>query len=190
MFHARALARSGTKIEIWVLRDASVVVLETFGHRELDGTQRRGVVLLGIAKARFEGLTQAGVAQPLRALVRGAGSVRHGKRQRQGLRHLIVNGVLLEVVGHCKHSVLLQKVLCGREEEGVMGDGGAALDGEEEEDALEGMEEEALDEDGMRWRIWGGGGVGGGVGVGVAASVLQAGSAPPERSTRPNEQGR
>jgi len=158
------LARSGTKIEIWVLRDTDVVLLETFGHRELDGTQRRGVVLLGIAKARFEGLTQAGVAQPLRALVRGAGSVRHGKRQRQGLRHLIVNGVLLEVVGHCKHSVLLQKVLCGREEEGVMGDGGAALDGEEEEDALEGMEEEALDEDGMRWRIWGGGGVGGGVG--------------------------
>ena len=47
-----------------------------------------------------------------------------------------------------------------------MGDGGAALDGEEEEDALEGMEEEALDEDGMRWRIWGGGGVGGGVGGG------------------------
>ena len=29
-----------------------------------------------------------------------------------------------------------------------MGDGGAALDGEEEEEALEGMEEEALDEDG------------------------------------------
>ena len=61
-----------------------------------------------------------------------------------------------------------------------MGDGGAALDGEEEEDALEGMEEEALDEDGMRWRIWGGGGVGGAVGRGgeVAASVLQAGSLP------------
>ena len=29
-----------------------------------------------------------------------------------------------------------------------MGDGGAALDGEEEEEALEGMEEDALDEDG------------------------------------------
>jgi len=81
------------------------------------------------------------------------------------------------------------KVLCGREkeEEGVMGDGGAALDGEEEEEALEGMEEDALDEDGdaledmKRW--WCGRWCG--TRCTGAASVLQAGSAPPTRAGAP-----
>ena len=73
-----------------------------------------------------------------------------------------------------------------------MGDGGAALDGEEEEEALEGMEEDALDEDGdaledmKRWwcgRWWG-------TRCRGAASVLQAGSAPGRVLRSANEQGR
>ena len=69
-----------------VAQGATIVVLETFRHRKLDGALCRGVVLLGIAKARLQGLAQAGVAKPLRgAVVLRAGSMRHGERHRQGL---------------------------------------------------------------------------------------------------------
>ena len=87
-----------------MLRGVTIVVLETFRHRKLDGALCRGVVLLGIAKARLEGFAQAGVTKALRgAVVLRAGNMRHGKRQRQSPLDLIVHATLLEV-RHGKHS--------------------------------------------------------------------------------------